>query len=303
MKKRISQIAVVVIVFFMCITTLSACSSQGRQTIYQTIINQNTVDINDLYTAYLIENPGASFDDFLQSLSLTYTAEYASTQAINSVVSIYSTFTKRTTVRPGQYTESNVVGAGSGVIYKIKGNDVFIITNYHVIYDRDSTTPNNRAKDIQVFTYENEDDSAGISAGFVGGDMTNDIAIIKANKQDFQSNIQEVKIANSDEIRLGQTVIAIGNPIAAGISITSGIISVVSEEITMEALDSVSKTVTMQVIRTDTAINSGNSGSGLFNARGELIGIVNAKTVQSGVENMGYAIPSNMVIQIANGVI
>lgn len=303
MKKRISQIAVVVIVFFMCITTLSACSSQGRQTIYQTIINQNTVDINDLYTAYLIENPGASFDDFLQSLSLTYTAEYASTQAINLVVSIYSTFTKRTTVRPGQYTESNVVGAGSGVIYKIKGNDVFIITNYHVIYDRDSTTPNNRAKDIQVFTYENEDDSAGISAGFVGGDMTNDIAIIKANKQDFQSNIQEVKIANSDEIRLGQTVIAIGNPIAAGISITSGIISVVSEEITMEALDSVSKTVTMQVIRTDTAINSGNSGGGLFNARGELIGIVNAKTVQSGVENMGYAIPSNMVIQIANGVI
>lgn len=114
-----------------------------------------------------------------------------------------------------------------------------------------------------------------------------------------------VEIANSDEIGAGNVAIAIGNPSASdmnGISVTQGIVSVDSEYITMTGADERSE-VTYRVIRVDTPINSGNSGGGLFDENGNLIGIVNAKIASSDIENIGYAIPSNIVRAISDNII
>ena len=93
-----------------------------------------------------------------------------------------------------------------------------------------------------------------------------------------------------------------GNPEGGGTSVTSGVVSVESEYISLTAIDNLTR-VTMRVIRIDTAVNSGNSGGGLFNAQGQLIGIVNAKLKQNSVENIGYSIPSNVAIGIAQNII
>jgi serine protease Do len=103
-------------------------------------------------------------------------------------------------------------------------------------------------------------------------------------------------------VPIGSTAIAIGNPSAGGLSATSGIVSVDSEHIVMKAVDELTN-VAFRVQRTDSAINSGNSGGGLFNSSGELIGIVNAKINSSEIENIGYAIPGNIAIGAAQNII
>ena len=126
--------------------------------------------------------------------------------------------------------------------------------------------------------------------------MNYDVAVLRIDKSDIVKTAAEkgtlcaVSFGDSDNVAVGQTAIAIGNPEAEGISVSSGIISVTSEDITMTAVDE-SSTVTMRVIRTDTAINSGNSGGGLFDTQGKLIGIVNAKMKTEKAENIAYAIP------------
>ena len=260
------------------------------------------IDIYQIYNAYLTTYPNASFEEFLEKFMLTgYNGtEYAIAKGIQSVVSIYSTFTRNTN-RPGQSSEFSAGGAG--IIYKIQGGYAYIITNYHMVYDRSSNAVNGIAKKIEVYTYGHESTTNTITAEFVGGSITQDIAVIKVALSEFSDNIQAVQVADSNQLSLGELVVAIGNAAARGISATSGIISVDSEEIQMEALDSATKSILLRVIRTDAPINQGNSGGGLFNAHGELIGIVNAKTIQSGVENIGYAIPINVAAGIADCVI
>jgi serine protease Do len=109
-------------------------------------------------------------------------------------------------------------------------------------------------------------------------------------------------VADSDEIVVGDSAIAIGNAQGLGISATSGVVSVDSEYITMTAADRRTE-VSFRVMRVDTAVNSGNSGGGLYDDEGNLIGIVNAKIVYDGVENIGYAIPSNVAVSIADNII
>jgi serine protease Do len=116
------------------------------------------------------------------------------------------------------------------------------------------------------------------------------------------SSVRAVDIADSDKLLLGASVVAVGNPKSDGISASSGIVSVPSEYITMTAADD-QTTVEFRVIRVDAAVNSGNSGGGLYNLKGELVGIVNAKMVDSNVENIGYAIPSNIAINVAKNIL
>ena len=130
------------------------------------------------------------------------------------------------------------------------------------------------------------------------------VGIRKIDNSDIlkASDACEVDVADSDEIVVGDTAIAIGNAQGYGISSSFGIVSVDSEYITMTAADG-STTVSFRVMRTDTAVNSGNSGGGLYDNEGKLIGIVNAKIVDDGVENIGYAIPSNVAVSIAENII
>ena len=193
--------------------------------------------------------------------------------------------------------------AGSGVIYKLekeKGN-AYIITNYHVVYDNGSIN-----SEIYAYLYGMEASDYAIPATYVGGSMNYDIAVLKVTGSTIlmESNAAAVSVADSDDVAILDTAIAIGNPEGQGISATVGCINVDSENISVgfQIYNKVQR-ITLRVMRTDAAVNSGNSGGGLFNAKGELIGIVNAKDADSSTDNIGYAIPSNVAKAIAENIL
>ena len=206
----------------------------------------------------------------------------------------------------GGTTTTPYKAEGSGVIYKIdrETGSAFIITNYHVVYDNASDSKTGISEDIEIYLYGGEEDGYAIPAEYVGGSLYYDIAVLYVKDCPALKNSAHnaPKIANSENVAVGTTAIAIGNPEGYGISASLGVVSVNSEYITMTAADGYNS-VTFRVMRVDTAINSGNSGGGLYNERGELIGIVNAKIVDSKVENIGYAIPSNVAAAVADNII
>ena len=198
------------------------------------------------------------------------------------------------------------------MIYQIDANgNAFIVTNHHVVYDSSSNTENGISDKIYIYLYGLENEAFAIPATYVGGSANYDLAVLRVNanevlKEAYESGAADaVTIGNSDKVYPGQTTIAIGNPSADeldGISVTSGIVSVDSEYITMTS-NTGSGEVQFRVIRTDAPVNSGNSGGGMYNDSGELIGIVNAKISSSDIENIGYALPSNVVRAIADNII
>ena len=201
-------------------------------------------------------------------------------QNVNSTVGI--TISAKTTSRYGYgYTYQ---ASGSGFIIT---SDGYILTNYHVISGYDSVT---------VATYDDKTYEAEV----VGYDESNDIAVLKIDAQ----GLTPVTIGDSDTLRVGDTVLAIGNPLGElTFSLTKGIVSALSRSVRTETGTS------MSLIQTDCAINSGNSGGALFNVYGEVVGITNAKYSASGysgeaeIDNIGFAIPINSVKRIFNSII
>lgn len=235
----------------------------------------------------------------------------ASAKGLSNAVSISCKF--KTTVQTGGWrpgssnTSTKEYGtSGSGVIYKLDKElgDAFIITNYHVVYDASSNSENGISEDIRVYLYGSEFESNAIEATYVGGSLYYDIAVLRIEDSEIlkNSSATAVEIADSDKISVGESAIAIGNAQGYGISASLGIVSVDSEYITMTAADE-KTSVSFRVMRIDTAVNSGNSGGGLYDGNGKLMGIVNAKIVEDGVENIGYAIPSNVAVSIAENII
>ena len=162
----------------------------------------------------------------------------------------------------GQYVSQ---GAGSGVIIS---KDGYIVTNNHVV---------SGATSLKVTTT----DGTEYDASVVGKDSQTDLAVIKVDV----NNLQAATLGDSDILQVGDPAIAIGNPLGElGGTVTTGIISATDRQITIDD-------ETMTLLQTDAAINPGNSGGGLFNADGNLIGIVNAKESSTGIEGLGFAIP------------
>lgn len=178
---------------------------------------------------------------------------------------------------------STSVSSGSGVIIS---EDGYIVTNEHVI---DGLTSEDT---IEIKLYSGEVCSAKV----IGYDTKTDLAVLKIDK----NGLPTVSFADSSQLMLGQDVIAIGNPLGLGISCSNGIISALEKEIYIN-------NVYMTVIQTNAAVNAGNSGGGLFDINGNLIGIVNAKKSanfsETSVEGMGFAIPSNTVVRIVQELI
>ncbi|MBO5203999.1 MAG: trypsin-like peptidase domain-containing protein [Clostridia bacterium] len=187
-----------------------------------------------------------------------------------SVVEITTTH-----VQIGQYITS---GAGSGVIFDQTEKYGYIVTNYHVVVG---------ASDISV-RVKDGDSYKDYKATYIAGDEAEDIAVISIPVESNEKFTLAV-FADSDKIQVGEEVVAIGNPLGKlGGTVTNGIISALDREIIIE--DN-----TMTLLQTNAAINPGNSGGGLFNMAGELVGIVNAKQSSTGIEGLGFAIPSNKV--------
>ena len=174
--------------------------------------------------------------------------------------------------------------SGSGFIIS---DDGYILTNYHVVDGSDSVT---------VATYEDETYNAKV----IGYDESNDVAILKIDAE----NLKPVTIGDSDKLRVGDYVYAIGNPLGElTFSLTHGIVSALSRNV------KTGSGTQMNLIQTDCAINSGNSGGALFNSFGEVVGITNAKFSSSGfsseaeIDNICFAIPVNSVRRIVNSIV
>jgi serine protease Do len=239
------------------------------------------------------------------TINTTESAEkLAANKALLSAVSVYSTFTR---VSYGILTKT-ATSAGSGVIYKLDKNsgDAYIVTNYHVVYDAYCNTKNRISDDITVYLYGMEATKYAIKAKYVGGSMYYDLAVLKVENSDIlmESAAVAASIEDANEISVLDAVIAIGNPAKRGLSATVGYVNVDSEIIALTMNESNSSTtVSLRVMRIDAAVNSGNSGGGLFNAQGKLVGIVNAKLSSENIDNIGYAIPVSVVRAVSDNII
>ncbi|MER2089524.1 MAG: trypsin-like peptidase domain-containing protein [Sporosarcina sp.] len=172
-------------------------------------------------------------------------------------------------------------GSGSGVIYKIDGDKAFIVTNNHVIEG---------AEKLEVSLEGGETTTATL----IGKDALSDLAVLTIDAKYAKTSLE---FGDSDKLRAGDEVIAIGNPLGLDFSgtVTQGIVSAVDRSINVKTS---AGEWAMNVIQTDAAINPGNSGGALLNAAGQVIGINSLKISESGVEGIGFAIPSNEVIPL-----
>lgn len=300
------------------------------ESIYSIIESEFNGDIYDFIEAYLTINTKADSDNFA----------YGSSKALLSTVSIYCEFPEITKV-PMYYSNGWFAGyknqkttacfSGSGVILDLDENgNAYVVTNYHVVFDADSTTSNKMPKKVVVYIYGQESfggylydsnnnevkDSEGyqtldygqyaIEAQVVGGSSENDIAVLKIENSEIlkNSDCHSAKVLSSTQNTIvGKTVMAVGNAEGLGISCTRGIVSVDSENIAISGIVDESTKQVFRVIRTDCAINSGNSGGGLYDVNGDLLGIVNAKIIETGTDNIGYAIPADVAIRVAQNII
>ncbi len=198
---------------------------------------------------------------------------------VNSTVGIQTSITS--TNLWGQQTTS--AASGSGFILTADG---YIVTNYHVIQSADSVT---------VSTYN----GASYSAKIVGYDESNDLAVLKIDA----TGLSPVVLGSSEKLNVGDTVLAIGNPLGElTFSLTTGVVSALDREVTFSGGS------VMDLLQTDCAINSGNSGGALFNLYGEVIGITNAKysgSSSSGasIDNIAFAIPIDSVRSIVESIV
>ena len=231
---------------------------------------------------------------------------YATSKGLQSAVSIVCNFTPK---QSGWYTgkvKQDYTASGSGVIYRLdkEKGDAFIITNHHVVYDADCDSSNGISRDIEVYLYGSEMEEQKMAAEYVGGSAYYDIAVLHIKNSDLlkKSAAKAVTVTDSDKVVVGEAAIAIGNAKGGGTSASYGVVSVDSEHISLSD-SATGQSQSFRVIRVDTPVNPGNSGGGLYNESGELMGIVNAKIIDSTVENIAYAIPSKVATFVADNLI
>ena len=284
----------------LCALAFTGCSFGTPQADYAT--KEDLEALKDLQSS----EAGDSYNVNISAAEST--SLLGAAKALLSVVSITCNFEELYTsgwYGSHQTTLRTTTYYGSGVIYKLdkaKG-DAYVITNYHVVYNSASVADNRISKDISLFLYGQENEQDAIKATYVGGSAYYDIAVLKVSGSAIlkESIATEATLANSDKVSVLDTAIAIGNPAGMGISATAGYVSVDSEQITLSVTNG--SYVSMRVMRVDTAVNGGNSGGGLFDEKGNLIGIVNAKIQDSSIENIAYAIPSNVAKHLAESIL
>ncbi|QWG87545.1 serine protease (plasmid) [Bacillus mycoides] len=175
--------------------------------------------------------------------------------------------------------KDGVAGTGSGVIYKTNNNLAYIITNNHVIQD---------AKRISV-TFNNK---VSVDAKLIGTDKWTDLAVLEVSSEHIDTIAD---FGESKNLKVGEQVFAIGNPLGLTGTVTSGIISSLKRSVPMDLNGDKVPDWEEELVQTDASINPGNSGGGLFNKSGQLIGINSSKISQASVEGIGFAIPIDTV--------
>lgn len=251
-------------------------------------LSDRVIDGNRYYNAQPVGlNPGAGSVDFTE----------ASANTINSVVHVTTKVVQTTFQRDpfqeffygpgagGREFKQFGAGAGSGVIVSSEG---YIVTNNHVVQD---------ASEIEVIL----NDNSKYTAKIVGADPSTDIAVLKIEGTGFQP----IPLGNSDELKIGEWVLAVGNPFNLTSTVTAGIVSAKARNINLLSERNGKDVVPIEsFIQTDAAVNPGNSGGALVNTRGELVGINTAIASQTGsYSGYSFAIPVNLVQKVMRDLI
>jgi len=191
---------------------------------------------------------------------------------------------------PQQQEETS---SGTGIIIGQNDTELLIVTNNHVIADATTLT-------VLFSVDEGKEEAEAVTARIKGTDPTKDIGVIAVKLEDIPedtlSEIKVAKIGDSSRLQVGEPVIAIGNALGYGQSVTTGIVSALSRNVELQNEDGTM--IENDLIQTDAAINPGNSGGALLNMQGEVIGINEAKLSSSYIEGMGYAIPISDVEEL-----
>ena len=187
------------------------------------------------------------------------------------------------------YINNRAYASGTGFVFKTEGDKAYILTNSHVISNSNS---------VKVTFTNNKQ----VTADVVGSDDYSDIAVLSVSKDDI---LLIAETGSSEDMKVGDTTFAVGAPIDSSIyswSVTRGILSGKDRLVEVTSSDNKS-TYVMEVLQTDTAINSGNSGGPLCNVNGEVIGITNMKLASSQIEGIGFAIPIEEALKYAESII
>ena len=284
-KKRSGGFAKAVVLVLVC-ALASAGATYGvlqydeyygddDQNVNQVVLGSESSAAATMEAAEADETPAATS---LTSTGQEMSAEDIYDMAVNQVVGVNS---ETQTNVFGQETTSAVSGTGF-----IISEDGYILTNYHVI----EYAVNYAGYTLTVMMY----DGTSYPAAIVGYEEDNDIAVIKIDAE----GLSVVTIGDTEEMEVGDTIYTVGNPLGElDYTMTSGIVSALDRVIQVDSMTSIN------MFQIDAAVNSGNSGGPVYNAEGEVIGIVSAKYASTGVEGLGFAIPINDAIEIATELI
>ena len=268
-----------------CTVVLGTCF--GIPSIRNKILESNpntsaTLNNNSQASGYVSQTSLSNYSD---------TAVYAANKVLPSIVGISVEYNVNSLISMfGRQSQTNTAKAtGSGIIMS---EDGYILTNNHIVATSSSESyySVSEATKITVTLFNDETE---YEAKIIGTDEQTDLAVIKIEK----TGLSKAEFADSDNIKVGEFAMAVGNPLGMQSSITCGVVSAVNREVT----DSDGKKFTL--IQTDAAINSGNSGGALVNSEGKVIGINTLKLSGTGIEGMGFAIPINSTTDISSQLI
>ena len=261
MKNKISNGIVVLFAFIL-----------GGLSMYYFSI-KNRVVVNEEGNSVPVSNTCKSCNStvIMENGSLAASVE----KTVNSVVMIKT------------FNGTRAKGSGSGFIYKIDGDNAYVMTNHHVVDGGNKWT---------IITSTDEE----IEGTVLGSDEYVDIAVIKIKKKSYMEAVSI--LPTEKKVNLGDTVFTIGAPVGYEYrgTVTNGIVSGLNRLVEVSVNNGASGDYVMEVIQTNTAVNPGNSGGPLFNSNGEVVGVISMKLVENSIEGMGFAIPIDYAMSHVN---
>ncbi len=303
------------------VPAFAGCASRGAD-------GRDGQDVS-IYEIYEATNAARAEEGLSELTFLEFVSEYLSydgteaeqlvslqtsiNRSLLSAVSVSASF--RVSATAPYIGSETVTSLGSGVIVELdkQAGDMYVVTNCHVVYD-DSSLDSDISDNVDVYLYGMENTGDAIPAKVIGASITYDIAVLSVEGSDIVKNSDAMAASwtGDENICVGQTVYAVGNGAGEGISATSGIVSVDSEYITVDMGSSSSDYREYRTIRTDVPIYSGNSGGALFDAGGNIAGIINSKTWyissetdgrEEPADNVTNAIPASVARRVAGSMI
>ena len=271
-------------------------------------------NVSALYQKYVEIYGNITYAEFLDLYLAFGEAGYtAINRTLRSTAKVFCEFTEPDASENAANETKLAIYTGAAVVYQMDGENTYFLTNYHVVHSEDavgekisqkihcylygSESVPQKQKDENGNTYA-EYDSYAIACEYIGGAATYDLALLRADTKDVLAlNPDVCAVDVADEYYVGQTAITVGNPGGDGLSVTQGVVSVANEFISL-SIDGTSRSY--RSIRMDTPLYKGNSGGGLFNEQGELIGISNAGDTTN--QNINYAIPLQIVKAVTENI-